>query len=188
VQVNREKLAEVLECSLRTIDQYIKDGMPGDKPKHNGDQWKISTGAVIKWLQSRERRSGGRKRDPSKDSEDELKRRKLAAEAEKAERENAIAGGNAVSVSDFESAWSQMIGAARAKLLGLGAKVGPTVAILNDKAECKALIDAAAREALQELSEFEANLQVESASDPEPEGSDEEGLLPLVAAARSDCQ
>jgi Phage DNA packaging protein Nu1 len=54
--LNREKLAEVLGCSLRTIDEYTRQGMPGEPPKHGGDQWRFDPAASVDWLRERERK------------------------------------------------------------------------------------------------------------------------------------
>lgn len=181
---NREKLAELLGCSLRTIDEYRRQGMPGDAPKRPGDQWKFDTASSVEWLRQRERESA--LGEVAKIDEHEAKRRKLAAEAAMAELELAKAEGMAVGIQDFGNAWSGMIGAARAKLLGLGAKIGPTVAITEDAAECNALIDASIGEALQELSEFEPQIRIEAVSDPEATGGDPARREAMGASAGSD--
>jgi Tfp pilus assembly protein FimV len=157
--LNRDKLAEVLGCSVRTIDDYVRQGMPGEPPKHLGDQWRFDPAASVDWLRERERKAvlG----DIAKINETEARRRKLAAEAALAELEYAKADGSVVAIGDFAKAWSQMIGSARAKLLGLGSKLGPAVAITEDAAECNALIDGSVAEALQELSECQISIEPE---------------------------
>src|SRR4051812_9016969 len=117
MQLNRDKLAEMLGCSLRTVDEYRRQGIPGEPPKRPGDQWKFESSEVITWLRDRERTSA--LGEVAKVDEAEAKRRKLAAEASLAEHELALKQGAAVAISDFEASWAAMIGAARAKLLGL---------------------------------------------------------------------
>jgi hypothetical protein len=182
--VNREKLADFLGCSLRTVDEYKRQGMPGEAPKRPGDQWKFETAASVEWLRQRERQSA--LGEIATIDEGEAKRRKIAAEAAMAELELAKAEEQAISVQDFAKAWAGMIGSARAKLLGLGAKLGPGLAIIEDAAECSAAVDAGIGEALQELSEFEPDIQFEAKSDKPASGGAPEGPKAVGAAAGSD--
>lgn len=177
--VNREKLAEVLGCSLRTVDEYRRQGMPGDAPKKPGDQWRFDSGAVVEWLREKERVNA--LGEIAQIDEGEAKRRKLAAEAAMAELELAKAEGSAVSVPDVATSWASMIGAARSKLLGLGSKLGRQVAIVNDPAECNSIISAGVSEALQELSEFEPEIPIHAEVTPEPAVGGE-ARSPIVGA------
>lgn len=77
--------------------------------------------------------------------------RKETALANLRETEAALAMGEAVSVGDYRRVLAAMIGAARGKLLPLGAKIGPVVASLSSTAECVALIDREVHAALNEL-------------------------------------
>ena len=174
--LNRERLAEMLGCSLRTVDEYRRQGMPGEAPKRHGDQWRFDSSAVVTWLRDKERESA--LGDVAEIDEFEAKRRKLAAEASLAELALALKQGAAVAISDFEAAWSAMIGAARAKLLGLPAALGPEVALIADPFECAAVIESAVKEALAELSDA-TGIQVESESDELAAGRDEEGGPPV---------
>lgn len=167
MQLNREKLADALGCSLRTIDEHVRQGMPGDKPTRPGSQWRFELSRVIDWLRDRERQSA--LGEIAQIDEAEARKRKLAAEARMAERNDARDAGVVVAIADFQTAWSQMIGAARARLLGLGSGLGPMTALSSDPSECAALIDAGVAEALQELSEFEPELSVEPERDSEPQ-------------------
>jgi terminase small subunit / prophage DNA-packing protein len=182
--LNRERLSDFLGCSLRTIDEYKRQGMPGDAPKKPGDQWRFDSGAVVNWLRERERTDA--LGEVARVDEAEAKRRKLAAEAALAEHELALKQGAAVAIADFEAAWAAMIGASRARLRGIGAKVGRTVAISLDPAECAALIDSAIDEALQELSEREPEVQFEPEHASEPQGGNAPVLEAVGAASGSD--
>lgn len=151
MQLNRDRLAEFLGCSLRTIDEYSRQGMPGEAPKKGGDSWKFESAAVVGWLRERERTNA--LGDLATLDEKEAKRRKLAAEAALAEHELALKTGAAVALNDFESAKGALIGAARAKFLGFGAALGPEVALLSSPQECSLVIENAVKEALRELSD-----------------------------------
>ena len=158
--------------------------MPGDPPAKGGDQWRFESSAVVGWLREKERQSvlG----EVSKIDEHEAKRRKLAAEAAMAELELAKKQGIALGIADFEASWAAMIGAARAKLLGLGAALGPEVALSSDPDECSSLVESGIAEALQELSEFESDIQVVASSDSKPEGGDAASVEVVGATARPD--
>lgn len=181
--LNREKLAECLGCSLRTIDEYRRQGMPGEAPKRPGDQWKFDTAASVEWLRQRERQSA--LGEIATIDESEAKRRKLAAEAAMAELDLAKAEGQAVGLQDFAKAWAGMIGSARAKLLGLGSKMGPGLAIVDDAAECSSVVDLGISEALQELSEFEPEIRFDAESTPKAPSGDSVGTKALGSAAGS---
>lgn len=184
MQLNREKLAELLGCSLRTVDEYARQGMPGEAPKTAGHQWRFESSVVISWLRDRERTDA--LGEVARVDETEAKRRKLAAEASLAEHELAMKQGAAVAIADFEAAWAAMIGAARAKMLGLPGALAPELAICADEAECAALIETAVREALLELSELNPELPIEPDSDSVAESGDGADDPALVSPARSD--
>jgi len=182
--VNRERLADVLGCSLRTVDEYVRQGMPGDPPKKGGDSWRFESAACIGWLRERERQSA--LGEIAKIDREEAGRRKLAAEAALVEHDLALKQRAAVAVSDFGRLWTHMIGASRAKLRGIGAKLGRVVALSQDAAECEALIDELVSEALQELSEFEPEIPVEPAGSDEPASGRTKGYATVGAPAEPD--
>ena len=160
--------------------------MPGQPPKRKGGQWQFDSPSVINWLLERERSETQNPEALVLTEEDRAKTRKLNAEASLAELKLAEAEGSAISIEDFELAWSAMIGASRAKLLGLSAALGPVVARLKDPVECRTEIEAAVKEALQELSEFEPQLPFDSEGYPEPEGIDTEDNQALGATSEPD--
>lgn len=184
MQLNRDKLADFLGCSLRTVDEYVRGGMPGEAPRRKGDQWRFDSAAAVSWLRERERSAvlG----EIAKVDEGEAKRRKLAADAAQAEFNLAEAQGKAISIREWVIAGEQMVGAARAKLLGLGARLGRAVATVDDPAECAALIDSAVHEALYELSEFEPRIPIDTEGDPPLDGGDVASGETLGAAAGPD--
>lgn len=168
--LNREKLAELLGCALRTVDEYRRQGMPGEAPARPGAQWRFDSAAVIEWLRNRERHDA--LGEVANISEADAKRRKLAAEAAIAEHELAEKQGKAVSVADFQAATSKIIGAARAKLLGIGSAVGPEVALESDPAQCEAIVQGRINEALEELSEGDIQIEPSGVEQPQPGNSD----------------
>ncbi len=155
--VNRSQLAELLSVNLSTVDNWVREGCPFlSRPVRQGvGQWEFSPAAVFQWRIDRERQAMlGTLADVD---EAEARRRKLAAEAGLAELELRKAEGQVVAIADTEKAWQQMVGAARAKLLSIPTKLGPSLAIEVDPVTCQALVNSAITEALTELSTGEAD-------------------------------
>lgn len=158
-------MAEICGVSVVTIDNWVRDGAPFvRRPVRKGvGQWEFSPGAVVQWRIDRERQSA--LGDLAQVDEMEARRRKLAAEASLAELELQKANGAAVAIADQEKIWVQMVGAARAKLLSIPTKLGPSLAIEADAVVCQALVDGAITEALTELSGFDPNAVEEGEDD-----------------------
>ncbi len=166
--LNREKLSELLGCSLRTVDEYRRQGMPGAAPAKPGGQWRFESAEVISWLRTRERDNAIG--EIAGIDEGEAKRRKLAAEAAIAEHSLAVLQSSAVSVADWQAATFKIVGATRAKLLPIGSSLASDLAIETDPDVCEALVSSAINEALQELSEDD--IQIDAGGDNGAEPSD----------------
>jgi len=153
--VNLTAAAEVLGVVPETVRRWIVGGAPCiSKPGPNAAHgYKIDLAALIDWRITQERERA--LKEVGSIDVDEARRRKLAAEAGIAEHELAIKQGSAVAIEDAVQALDNAIGSCRSRLLGLGSKLGPQVAIEKDAANCQALIDAAVRDTLTELAELE---------------------------------
>lgn len=182
IDLTREKAAEFFGVDLRTIDNWLRRGCPGQKV---GARWQINSAEVSQWLRTREREDA--LGETAGIDESEARRRKIAAEAALAEHELALKQGAAVPISLFEARMAAMIGAARAKALNLGAKLGPMVVACESAVEAKDLIDGAVREVLVELSEFDgADIPGGAAVGSQPELGQPAGREAVVSAAGSD--
>ena len=111
--VTRSGLADLFGMSLPTVDGWVRSGCPFIQRGGRGKEWSFNTADVSKWLRDKAREEGS---GTSLADESELKRRKLAAEAEKAELELAKAKGEVATVEDFERAQSAMMAAIRANM------------------------------------------------------------------------
>jgi phage terminase Nu1 subunit (DNA packaging protein) len=181
--VNREQLAELCGVSVRTVDAWIAAGMPYEaKPERRGESWRIDISRVIEWRLDRERKSA--LGEVAQLDEHEARRRKLAAEAALVEHELAIKRGAAVAIEDSAKAWAVMVAAARARLLGIGNKLGPMVAVERDALECQSIIDGAIHEALQELSGFELPDAPDGDSKPQGRGTKDRKVVGSSAAPK----
>jgi len=107
--------------------------------------WRYAT--VLKWFAADG--TGQAKID-----EREIRRRKLAADALLAELELAIAKKRFIPIDEFKKAASAMVVNCRSKLLGMGSKLGPLLAIETDPRECLKLIQKEAEEALEEIQPY----------------------------------
>jgi hypothetical protein len=77
--------------------------------------------------------------------------KKLMAEARRAERVDRREAGELFPSTEFRPSWESAILNARAKLLALGHRLAPKLALENDVTRCQALVDEAVRESLAEL-------------------------------------
>jgi len=158
-------VAKAFGVSPEAVRRWVVMGCPHiSKPGKAGAGYKIDLAVVIEWRIEQERRKilG----DVSDIDVEEARRRKLAAEAAMAEHDLAVKQGQAVSIEDAMGALDAAIGASRARLLGLGAHLGPQVAIEDEPAKCQELIDGAVHDALGELSDLQVSEQRNGAGKP----------------------
>lgn len=152
IDLSLEKAAQFFGCDTRTVTRWIRDGLPAEKDGKN--RWVINSAGASKWLRDRERESA--LGDVAKVDEVEARRRKLVAEAGREELKLAIEQGAVIPIAVYEASMAAMIGAARAKLLNMPAKLGPMVATLTPL-EARDAIHSEISEVLQELSGFDAS-------------------------------
>ena len=86
----------------------------------------------------------------------EADRRFVEAKARRAEIQNQVLSGELIKAADVKLAIGKMISAARQRLLSIGHKLAPTLAVEDDVLVVQAAIDDAIYEALQELSAYQA--------------------------------
>lgn len=153
--VNRSELAELFGVALTTIDDWLRQGCPWlHRPARRGDgSWEIDVAAVLNWHKERERENAVG--EIAKIDENEARRRKLAAEAALSEHELALKQGAAVLIDDVSKIWAAQVSACRSRLLGIGHKLAPLVAVESDALECQSLIDSSIQESLAELTEID---------------------------------
>ncbi|MEK9918966.1 MAG: hypothetical protein VW496_06200 [Pelagibacteraceae bacterium] len=93
--------------------------------------------------------------------------RKTAAEAELAEIELEQKRNSLVPVSDVIDAWLELIAACKSRMLSMPAKLAPVVAVEDNPAICKRIIEEQTLEALDELARWiEQNAFAADAGDP----------------------
>lgn len=114
--VNRSGLAEVFGVALPTVDRWRKDGCPVVTVGGRTREWEFDTAAVANWLRERDviAATGDKVTD-----KDELQRRKLSAETEKAELELAKVKGEVAPLDQVERAVAKAFAEVRAGMRNL---------------------------------------------------------------------
>ena len=114
--VNRTGLAEVFGVALPTVDMWRKDSCPVVTTGGRGKEWEFDTAEVATWLRERDVRAATGDKVTDKD---ELQRRKLSAETEKAELELAITKGELIPIFQVERGVSRAFAEVRAGMRNL---------------------------------------------------------------------
>lgn len=134
-QVNKSELANFFGVSLPTVDGWMRNGCPVIQRGTTGRPAIYNTADVVNWLRDRAREEAS---GASLADEGELKRRKLAAEAEKAELEVAKAKGEVATIRDFERVQAAMMAAIRANMRNVPGRAVLQLLGCTDEAEFKA--------------------------------------------------
>jgi hypothetical protein len=105
-------------------------------------------------------------------SYDEARTRKVNAEAEIAELELAQVHGKLVVAEDVISAWADVLGAVKARLMSVASKAAPVVSSETNPGMCQQIIEDLVREALEELSGYAPQISPTTATVERPEEGD----------------
>lgn len=111
--VSKGQLCEIFGVSITAVDGWLRDGCPCVSRGGRGVPAQLNTAAVAQWLREKARQEGS---GTIMADEAELKRRKLAAEAERAELEVAKAKAEVAPVREFERAQAAAMAAIRTNL------------------------------------------------------------------------
>jgi len=144
-------MAYLLDITTRRLLQLAEEGVV--KPLRRGS-WDLveTTHGYIRYLR------GGQKGPADGLDARRERARLLKAQADRAELETAILRADAIPSEVVKDVWSQIIGAARARLLALPNRLAVHAATLTDYATTERLARELVNEALHELSEFEPDL------------------------------
>jgi phage terminase Nu1 subunit (DNA packaging protein) len=129
--LTQKQLAELFGVTPRSIRDWHSEGLPRlESGNYDGAE-------CVAWYAN----------DDGVDQRDRL----AAAQAEKAEAENAIRRGELADTNAVSAMWSEMIAAARAKLLSLPTKLSSQIANVSDVGAIAAIIRTEVYAALAEL-------------------------------------
>jgi len=155
-QVNRAELAEILGVSLPTITSKVSKGMPFEQRGGRGREWTFDTAAVFEW--EKEQAVINATGDLSSVTDDELKRRKLAAETMLVELEAGKKRGDLIPREEIEKMLVNLVLDTKARLLLVPRRCAPLLTQLTSEQEIRDIIEEEQREALTDLSNMGDNL------------------------------
>ena len=115
-------------------------------------------------------------------SYDEARTRKLNAEAQIAEIELQKVRGELVTAEDVVTAWTDVIGAVKSKMLSIPTKGAPILATEEVAGVCQTILEDLINEALEELANYDPSTDPTSTSGNALEESD--GDIPPSAKAK----
>lgn len=144
-------LATELGISHRVLGRRLSDLAPDQVEQQAGRQvkrWRLVR--VLKHLKAADRTTAG----PCGATADAERARLVRARARKAELEIAALERSLLPFDEVVEAWQQLVAAFRARCLALPTKLAPRLA-MSETREIRAVLTAAVREALQELSRFD---------------------------------
>jgi phage terminase Nu1 subunit (DNA packaging protein) len=154
-QVNRSDLAELLGCSLPTITSKVQRGMPYLQRGQRGKEWMFDTADVISW--EKDQAIINTIGDVKGVSEDEMKRRKLAAETTILEIDAAKKRGEVAPLHEMEMAWRDAVLEFKARIRLLPSRVAGQLVGLENETEIKTVLLDEVDQSLTVLSELDAD-------------------------------
>lgn len=149
-KVNRAELAEILGVSLPTITSKVNKGMPYIQRGQRGKEWLFDTAAVYEW--EKEQAILNVTGDLSSVTDDELRRRKLAAETTIVELEAGKKRGDLIPKEEIEKHLSDMAIATRTRLLLVPRRCAAQLVGSNDEQSIRQIIEQEQLEALTDVS------------------------------------
>lgn len=154
--VSQSGCAEIFGVHRNTIAAWVKQGCPfvqrGNKSQ--GKDWVFDTAEVAQWRADKAvRDSVG---DTNESSEDELRRRKLAAETTIAEIDAAKKRGEVALLEEIERIWRDSLLELKARIRLLPSRVAGRLVGLSDETEIKSVLLDEVDQSLTVLSEYSA--------------------------------
>lgn len=188
MRVNRGQLAKILGKSLPTISAWASEGMPFVKEGGKSGEWEFDTTEVIPWFAENKLRAKGKpanrgrnpfgEEDESVETIEEAERRKMIANADKAEVQVAKEAGILVPISEVVGVVAEEHARVRARLLTIPNEMRPNVMtfLAHDREAGEQLLAAAEETILEALTEIrswapEPDAAPEAPEEPEDDES-----------------
>lgn len=149
--LGKHEIAEFFGVTEPTVDQWVRRGCPVVERGSKGKQWKINTAQVSDWLRQRdiEQATGANLSD-----EQELKRRKLAAETQKAELEMLRVKGDLVPLAQLERQLSNTFAELKTNLRNVPKRTATALVGETSEVRIKDVILAEIDQCLEVLAQF----------------------------------
>lgn len=132
--VTRIALADAFGVALPTVDAWVRAGCPFIQRGGRGREWQFNTADVGQWRCDRAREEA---LGTARASEEELKLRKLAAEAESAELKLAKEKGEVAPIREFELATTALMVNIRTNVMNVAGRAVLQLLGCTDELEFK---------------------------------------------------
>ena len=152
-----ETIAKLLMITVRRLQQLHQEGWI---PKHERGRWPL-VGAVQGYIRFLRDRHVGDDLESKINPQYERallsreQRAKVIIETQKLEIETQVLRGNLLTAEEVETAWTAMIGAFRARMLGVPGRAAQSVIATTDISEAEQIIRTLVYEALSELADYD---------------------------------
>ena len=149
--LGKHEIAEFFGVTEPTVDQWVRRGCPVVQRGSKGKAWQINTAKVSDWLRQRdiEQATGNNLSD-----EQELKRRKLAAETQKAELEMLRVKGELVPLRQLERALANTFAELKTNMRNIPLRTATSLVGETSEVRIKEVILAEIDQCLEVLSGF----------------------------------
>jgi len=147
---NIRECADIFGVAETTIDKWLKQGCPYHTKGGRNRQWEINTKEVSNWLREREAAASG----ADTTTADELRKRKLAAETERAELDLALARGDVIKLDKVERALVNTFVEFRTRIRSAPQRCGQLLLGVDDETRIKEIILAEVDQALEAFDNF----------------------------------
>lgn len=188
MRVNRGQLADILGISHPTVTAWVREGMPYTREGSRSAEWEFETRPAIEWMAANKLslkdkrlakgKSGAGADDDAPETIEEAERRKMVANADKAEVQVAKEAGILVPISEVANVVAEEHARVRARLLTIPNESRPAVStyLAEDREAAEQLLAAIEETILEALSEIRswAPGAEEPQAEPEPEDDEPE--------------
>ncbi len=151
MRLSKAEIADLLGCSLPTVDAKVRRGMPFTQRGGQGKKWIFESADVIAW--ERDQAVTNAIGDESTADEEELKRRKLAAETSMAELSLAKERREVAPLEEIEKGVSKAFAEVRARMRNVPGRAVPMLIGETDETRFKSVLLAEIDQALETLAE-----------------------------------
>ena len=145
----------MLGITVVSVDARVRRGMPFLERGSRGKEWAFDSAQIIAW--ERDQAVKNAIGDTNQADEQELKRRKLAAETTIAEIEAAKSRGLVAELEHVEREWSNAFAEFQSRMLQVPSRAAPQLLGVDSEREIKAILRDEIDEALKTLGDTQGD-------------------------------